>query len=65
MSSCLNRTSFAYPPASAAAQVIGLLRKVWEAAGLSLDVEPYGVLPTRYECGIIQVTASPTDWLDV
>lgn len=40
--------------------MIGLLREVWEAAGLGLAVEPYGVLPTRYECGIIQVVPNCT-----
>ncbi len=37
------------------AQVVGLLRDVWQTAGLDVYVDPYGVLPTKYECGIIQV----------
>ena len=37
------------------AQVVGLLRDVWQTVGLDVYVDPYGVLPTKYECGIIQV----------
>ena len=36
-------------------QVIGLLKDVFEKAGLGLYLAPYGVLPTAYECGIIEV----------
>ena len=35
-------------------QVVGLLRDVWQTVGLDVYVFPYGVLPTKYECGIIQ-----------
>ena len=40
--------------------MITLLREVWDGAGLGLAVEPYGVLPTKYECGIIQVVPNCT-----
>ncbi|CAL9779627.1 unnamed protein product [Musa acuminata subsp. burmannicoides] len=38
-----------------ALQVISLLRDVFEAVGLNLYLFPYGVLPTDYERGIIEV----------
>lgn len=38
-----------------ALQVIGLLKEAFEKAGLDLYLAPYGVVPTDYECGIIQV----------
>jgi len=37
--------------------VVGLLRDVWQTVGLDVYVFPYGVLPTKYECGIIQARA--------
>lgn len=37
------------------AQVISLLKAAWEDAGLDLYLAPYGVLPTSYECGIVEV----------
>ena len=36
-------------------QVVALLRDALAAAGLGLYLAPYGVLPTDYECGIIEV----------
>ena len=36
-------------------QVIGLLKEAFQKAGLGLYVAPYGVLPTAYECGIVEV----------
>ena len=39
-------------------QVVGLLRDVWQTVGLDVYVFPYGVLPTKYECGIIQARPS-------
>lgn len=36
-------------------QVIGLLKDAFTKAGLGLYLAPYGVLPTAYECGIIEV----------
>ena len=36
-------------------QVIGLLKDAFQKAGLDLYLAPYGVLPTAYECGIIEV----------
>ena len=36
-------------------QVIGLLKDAFQKAGLGLFVAPYGVLPTSYECGIVEV----------
>jgi len=38
-----------------ALQVISLLKDQFDAAGLSLPLVPYGVVPTGHECGIIQV----------
>lgn len=38
-----------------ALQVIGLLKDAFQKAGLDLYLAPYGVLPTAYECGIIEV----------
>eukprot|EP00884_Botryococcus_braunii_P016006 jgi/Botrbrau1/3089/Bobra.0070s0075.1 len=38
-----------------ALQVIGLLKDAWRKAGLELYLAPYGVIPTGYECGIIEV----------
>jgi len=35
--------------------VISLLRDAWAAANLELYVFPYGVIPTGYERGIIEV----------
>jgi phosphatidylinositol 4-kinase A len=35
--------------------VIGLLKDAWRKAGLELYLAPYGVIPTGYECGIIEV----------
>lgn len=43
-----------------ALQLIAILRDVYVAAGLQLYLFPYGVLPTGYERGIIQVTLSLT-----
>ena len=40
-------------------QVVGLLRDVWQTVGLDVYVFPYGVLPTKYECGIIQARPLP------
>lgn len=37
---------------------VGLLKDALTKAGLPLYLAPYGVLPTAYECGIIEVTAS-------
>ena len=36
-------------------QVIGLLKDAFQKAGLDLYLAPYGVLPTAYECGILEV----------
>ena len=36
-------------------QVIGLLKDAFFKAGLELYLAPYGVLPTGFECGIIEV----------
>ena len=36
-------------------QVIALLKEAFQKAGLGLYVAPYGVLPTAYECGIVEV----------
>ena len=41
--------------AAVPSQVISLLKNAWEKAGLDLYLAPYGVLPTSYECGIIEV----------
>lgn len=41
------------------AQVIGLLKEAFEGAGLDLFLAPYGVLPTTYECGIVEVPRPP------
>lgn len=38
-----------------ALQVIGLLKKEFSTAGLGVYVDPYSVVPTGYECGIIEV----------
>ncbi|EIE19821.1 phosphatidylinositol 3 and 4-kinase family protein, partial [Coccomyxa subellipsoidea C-169] len=38
-----------------ALQVVGLLKDALAKAGLPLYLAPYGVLPTAYECGIIEV----------
>ena len=38
-----------------ALQVIALLREIWAAVGLDLYLFPYGVLPTGYGRGIIEV----------
>ncbi|KAK9812698.1 hypothetical protein WJX72_002251 [[Myrmecia] bisecta] len=38
-----------------ALQVISLLKDALQKAGLGLYLAPYGVLPTGYECGIIEV----------
>ncbi len=38
--------------------MVGLLRDVWQTVGLGVYVFPYGVLPTKYECGIIQARPS-------
>ncbi len=34
---------------------VALLRDAMAKAGLPLYLAPYGVLPTAYECGIIEV----------
>ncbi len=34
---------------------VGLLKNALAKAGLPLYLAPYGVLPTAYECGIIEV----------
>ena len=36
-------------------QVIGLLKDAFFKAGLELYLAPYGVLPTGFECGVIEV----------
>lgn len=36
-------------------QVIGLLKDAFSQAGLGLYVAPYAVVPTAYECGIVEV----------
>jgi len=36
-------------------QVIGLLKDAFRQAGLGLYVAPYAVVPTSYECGILEV----------
>ncbi|KAK9821480.1 hypothetical protein WJX74_000721 [Apatococcus lobatus] len=38
-----------------ALQVIGLLKDAFSQAGLGLYVAPYAVVPTAYECGIVEV----------
>jgi phosphatidylinositol 4-kinase len=38
-----------------ALQVIALLKEIWQAIGLNLYLFPYGVLPTGYGRGIIEV----------
>lgn len=38
-----------------ALQVIALLKDIWEAVGVDLYLFPYGVLPTGYGRGIIEV----------
>lgn len=38
-----------------ALQVIGLLKKEFQTAGMDIYLLPYGVIPTAYECGIIEV----------
>ena len=38
-----------------AVQVIGLLKDAFVQAGLGLYVAPYAVVPTAYECGIIEI----------
>lgn len=40
---------------------IWLLKDALQKAGLPLYLAPYGVLPTAYECGIIEVPASLLD----
>lgn len=37
---------------------VGLLKDALTKAGLPLYLAPYGVLPTAYECGIIEVCAA-------
>ncbi len=39
---------------------IGLLKNALQKAGLPLYLAPYGVLPTAYECGIIEVQSPET-----
>ena len=36
-------------------QVIGLLKNAFVKAGLDLFLAPYSVIPTEYECGILEV----------
>eukprot|EP00951_Prasinocladus_malaysianus_P047688 scaffold651553_cov50-Prasinocladus_malaysianus.AAC.1 len=36
-------------------QVIELLKRTFTVTGLDLYLMPYGVIPTGYECGIIEV----------
>ncbi len=36
-------------------QVIGLLKDAFSKAGLELYLAPYGVLPTGFECGVVEV----------
>lgn len=38
-----------------ALQVIALLKDIWKAVGVNLYLFPYGVLPTGYGRGIIEV----------
>jgi phosphatidylinositol 4-kinase len=38
-----------------ALQVIALLKDIWKAVGINLYLFPYGVLPTGYGRGIIEV----------
>eukprot|EP00891_Asterochloris_glomerata_P007299 jgi/Astpho2/7299/e_gw1.00113.17.1_t len=38
-----------------ALQVIGLLKDAFSKAGLELYLAPYGVLPTGFECGVVEV----------
>lgn len=38
-----------------ALQVLSLLKKQFNSAGLSLNLVPYNVVPTGYECGVIEV----------
>ena len=46
-------------------QVVALLRDALAAAGLGLYLAPYGVLPTDYECGIIEARPAPLTMLAV
>lgn len=41
--------------ASHFAQVIDLLQREFRRAGLEVFLAAYGVVPTEYECGIIEV----------
>lgn len=36
-------------------KVIALLKDAFQNSGLPLYVAPYGVLPTSYECGVVEV----------
>lgn len=38
-----------------ALQLVSILRDAWKSAGLPLRVVPYGVIPTGFERGIIEV----------
>ena len=50
------RASSSLPPNKQGLAVqIGLLKNALQKAGLPLYLAPYGVLPTAYECGIIEV----------